>query len=783
MVMFSLLLLVRPAVAQESATVTGSVVDDRGRALRTVTIQLRGPVSRDVATDIGGVFLFVGVPSGEYTVSLESLGYGKVERTVSVRGGTVALEFVVESAPLALAPLQVVTTTRAGKMPSTLPIKVDVIEQEQMVRQQTLATNPTELLANVVPSFSPGRQKLTSSGESFRGRRPLFLIDGVPQSNPLRDGRRDGFTVGVEAIERVEVVFGANAIQGLGATGGIINYITVSPAESGRLEQRASLSTTTSGGLDGDAFGWRANYIASKKVGDFDVLGSFSYEDRGLQLDAQGRAIGIDNVQGDIADSRSRNFFGKIGWEPSAHQRLQLMLSDFLLEQEGDYVGVAGDRAAGLPTLSVEGAPEGVAPLNDVTTVALDYRHDQVLGGELSAKLYHQDFAALFGGGRFATFQDPSIAPVGELYDQSQNNSRKYGTRLTYAGYRLGDSPLDVVAGFDFLRDETFQSLYHTGRNWVPVTRFFNYAPFVQFDLEPSSFISFSTGLRWELAQLDVPDFTTLAGNRTDLQPVSVAGGRPSFAEPLLNVGAVITPVEGLRFYGSFAQAFTMPDVGRVLRGISTEGTVVEDFLDLEPIETDNFEVGGAYATGRSRVGLTYFESESALGARLVPNQDGIFQVRREPTRTSGWEFTSRFDPTRDLSLTAAYSMLEGRFDGDDDGTYDSDLGASDIGPDRLNLSLDAVLGRGIAGRIQAFHYFNRDFREADDALAASFDGYTTVDASVSATVQRTTLTLSAANILDEQYITYYSQAATDRDDRYFAGRGRALTLRVDTRF
>ncbi|HEX7049456.1 MAG TPA: hypothetical protein VF188_04535, partial [Longimicrobiales bacterium] len=65
----------------------------------------------------------------------------------------------------------------------------------------------------------------------------------------------------------------------------------------------------------------------------------------------------------------------------------------------------------------------------------------------------------------------------------------------------------------------------------------------------------------------------------------------------------------------------------------------------------------------------------------------------------------------------------------------------------------------------------------------ARFDGYSTVDASVAGDVGFSTVTLSVANLLDEQYITYYGQAATDRDDRFFAGRGRTLTLRVESRF
>ncbi|HET7322417.1 MAG TPA: TonB-dependent receptor [Longimicrobiaceae bacterium] len=686
--------------------------------------------------------------------------------------------------PILLAPLQVsAIRAGAGTTAASLPIKVDVIAAEEVDAQQGLVSNPTEILSNLIPSYSPSRQKLSSAGESFRGRRPLFLIDGVPQSNPLRDGHRDGFTIDMEAVERIEVVFGANATQGLGATGGIINYITVSPPTNGELEQRASIGTTANDAMEGDGLGWRAHYLAGKDFGDLDVLGSVSYERRGLQFDAEDRPIAIDNVQGDVADSWSRNFLAKVGWEPAASQRLQLMVNDFHLAQRGNFDAVEGDRSLGIPAISVSGTPEGVEPINDVTTVSLDYTDADLAGSTLSAKAYYQDFTSLFGGGRFGTFQDPRIAPVGELFDQSENNSEKFGTRLTYARDAVLRTPVDVVAGFDFLRDKTFQRLALTNRNWVPVTKFYNYAPFVQLDLPALPWLSLSGGLRWEIATLDVPSFTALAGNREDFARVQVAGGSPSFDEPLLNVGAVVNPVAGLRFYGTLSQAYTMPDVGRVLRGISQEGLAVDDFLDLTPIKTDNVEVGGAYATAWSRIGVTYFESESDFGSRLVPNSDGIFQVRREPTRTKGWELTGKVVPVSRLSLGAGYSHLEGRYDGDDDGVFESDLSAADIGPDRLNLSADVERIGRFSARVQAFHYFDRTFRGANGEPTAQFDGYSTIDSSIAADLGRSTLSLSVSNLFDEQYITYYGQAATDRNDRYFAGRGRTLTLRLETRF
>lgn len=676
-----------------------------------------------------------------------------------------------------------VSATRTEKSAVSIPMKVNVFDEDEIRLQQTLATSPTDILSKLIPSFSPGRQKLTGAGESFRGRRPLYLIDGVPQSNPLRDGRRDGFTIDPEVLERVEVVFGANAIQGLGATGGIVNYVTVTAPDSGVLEQRASLSLTTNDNLDDEGFGFRTHYSAAKKFGAFDVLGSVSYESRGLQFDGKDRAIAVDNVQGDIADSDSRNFFAKLGWEPDPTQRVEVMFNDFRLAQDGDFDTIDGDRDLGIPAQSIKGTPEGDLPVNDVTTVSFSYRNSEIAGGTLSAQVYYQDFAALFGGGIFGIFQDPAIAPVGTLFDQSENNSEKVGSRLTFSRQNIAESGLDLVTGFDILRDKTFQRLAQTDRNWVPVAKFMNYAPFAQLDFNNIEMLSISGGLRWEFAELKVPAFNTIAGNRGDFQSVAVEGGSPSFNEPLINLGVVFNPAESVRIYTSYAEAYSMPDVGRVLRGISEFGTSVEDFLDLSPIKTDNMEFGGSYTTDMGEIAVTYFESASNFGSRLVANADGIFEVRRQATKTKGWEISGEIDPVSWLNVRAAYSILDGAFDGDGDGERESDLGATDIASDRLNLALNIAPEGRYSGRIQSFTFFDKTFRDGNGTETASFDGYTVLDASVSAAFDPATVTLSVANLFDKQYITYFSQAGTNRNDRFFSGLGRTITLRVAGRF
>ena len=113
--------------------------------------------------------------------------------------------FAQETADAALEEV-IVQATRRALPAEDLPSKIRLIERDAIDRQLGFSTNLTDIIGQKVPSFSPNRQKLSGAGESFRGREPLYLIDGVPQSNPIRDGSRDGCTIDAAVIERAEVV-------------------------------------------------------------------------------------------------------------------------------------------------------------------------------------------------------------------------------------------------------------------------------------------------------------------------------------------------------------------------------------------------------------------------------------------------------------------------------------------------------------------------------------------------------------------------------------------------
>lgn len=677
----------------------------------------------------------------------------------------------------------IVTATRDERPLSAIPALVTLIDREEIEQQRLIATDTSSLLGQLVPGFAPSRQKLTSFGESFRGRSPLYLIDGVPQSNPLRQGSRESYTIDLAVVERIEVISGANAIQGLGATGGIVNFVTRRPDPSGRWRVGVSAAATVDDGFSDEGLEYRGSLFATRRFGAFDVIGAASYQKRGLFYDAEGRSIGVDATQGDLADSDQRNLFFKAGWEPTATQRLQVSVNDFRLAGDGDFSSNAGNRTLGQPVTARRGAPPGVPPVNDVNTLSIDYSNRDLLGGIFSAQLYRQDFAATYGGGTFGVFQDPLIAPVGSLFDQSENRSLKYGARSTLQFRNVGGSGADLIGGVDLLRDRTSQVLIQTDREWVPETVYENVAPFLQADFALGDRLRLAGGARWETATLEVDDYVSIAGNRRDFRRTPVIGGSPSFDKVLVNGSLIWEAVEDVSLYASYSQGYTVPDVGRVLRAVSVPGTQVEALIGLSPVIADNYEIGLTARRSFMVAQLAAFISQSDQGSVLVPDADGVFNVVRQKTRVSGIEASLEARLTDRLRAGGNLSILRGRVDSDRDGDLDADLDAINIGPNRLNLYL-GYAGDGLSLRLQSATLFDRGFEDRDGAETASFDGYSLFDAVAGVETGFGTISVAVQNLFDNQYITYFGQSAQPlRDDRFFAGRGRTFTLGLETEF
>jgi iron complex outermembrane recepter protein len=513
---------------------------------------------------------------------------------------------------------------------------------------------------------------------------------------------------------------------------------------------------------------YKASYRVERANGGFEYLLGAAYQNQGVYFDANDDLVGVDNTQGDLMDSQGYDFFGKVSHWFSDEQHITAEVNRFKTEGDQNYISVAGDRDEGIASTSIEGTPVGLAPRNVVLTVGVNYQHDNVFGMKLNAHAYSQSFEGRFGATLTETFQDENIAPRNTLYDQSQTSSEKLGAKITLSQDQLLNDTLTLTGGIDLLTDTTDQTLELTGRTWVPESTFNNYAPFLQAEFRPFSSLVLHTGVRHEEAELEVDSFQTVAS----ADSVMVEGGNPEFSETLLSAGAVITASEWLSVFVNYSEGFGMPDVGRVLRAINQPNLSVDEFLNLEPILTDNREIGFRVNSQTVDFELSYYQSDSDLGSRLQLI-DGIYFVRREKTEIDGYEATFKFRAHEQHRLELSYSNINGKFDSDDDGSVDRKLEGLNISPDRLIASWSATWSDKLISRVQINHAFDRSF----DTPEKEFSGYSLLDLSVAYQLPVGQFSVAIANALNEDYNTYYSQSAVVSDTRYFKGRGRTLSL------
>jgi iron complex outermembrane receptor protein len=675
----------------------------------------------------------------------------------------------------------VVTGARSILPANALPLTIDVIDRDALDQQVAIAGSVVDAVANLTPSFSPTRQKLSGAGETLRGRSPLYAINGIPQSTPLRDGARDGFTIDPFFIDRVELIYGSNALQGIGGTGGIVNQVTVAPPHADGLSGRGLVQGSADTGLHGDGFGRKVAGLLAWKSGRFDAMLGGAYEKRGAFYDGEGRRVGTDLTQGETQDSQSWSLFARLGYALSDTMRLDLTASRFELKGDGDYVAVNGDYRIDLPTSSVRGNPPGVPATNRTESVALSLTDSSLWGGNLVSQLFYNRSRDTYGGeiAPIATFQDVRIAPLNTLFDQSQNRSRKFGGKLSYERAIPGFEALTATLGFDALFDKTEQRLIATDRIWVPPAEFRSLAPFAQANLALfDKKLRLAGGVRHESVKITIDDYTTLASYAGGH---FVSGGRPEFSDTLFNGGVIVEPIPGIRAYASYAEGYTVPDVGRIARAINRDGVDLDDYLDLTPIVSNNREVGFEVKNGPLDASASYFWSSSDQGSLLVL-VGGSYEVQRQRVEIQGLELNLAVrTPLPGLKISTGYAHLIGRTDSDGDGAVDQDLDGANISPDRLNLAASYAAGP-VSARVQTQFYLSRSY----DGLAPvlDFGGYNVTDASLRYQTGFGAVTLSAQNLFDAFYIDYYSDTVRPTDNlHYFAGRGRNFTLGWDLRF
>ena len=749
-----------PAHAQ-TGTIAGQVLNEKtDTPLPGTNVALRGErldEVRGTSTGSSGRYRLEHVPAGTYEMTFSVVGYDRDERTVTVAPGeTVRLDVRLSPTALGLSEV-VVSATRGAEQLRSVPTSISVVAPQALETQTSLTGDLGDILAQTVPGLAQSTGTLSNYGQTLRGRNLFVLIDGVPQSTPLRNGLRSLRSINPSAIERVEVIRGASALYGYGATGGAINIVT-KRAEEGAVNAFAEAGARFSTQEVGSSLSEHGQLRVSGRSGAFDYLASGSYEDWGYFFDGQGDLVPQDpQGQGGLAGADEYNVLLKGGVQLAEAQRVEASFNYYDFKQNIEYVtvpGTAGEQKSSAD--EVEDAP-GKDPGTENLIATLRYEHADLLGSSLSVRALLQDFKTRFG---YAEYY-----PGG---GQGFIRSDKLGARLdieTPLGFTEG-TPLagsTLRWGADVLRDETAQPL-EDGRTYVPPIQQTSAAPFAQLKLPLAERAVVRGGARYEAFRLAVDDFTTLHGQS------EVEGGTLNYDAFVFNAGGVFFLSDAAEVFASFSQGFSVADVGRTLRsygeGRDAETTSVEA-LGPEAIKVNGYEVGARLSTALADASLTGFINTSDLGASYVGDYPNI-RLSRAAERIRGVEATLDVRPLEKVEVGGTFTYLEGKRDTDDGNGYESFLGGSRIPPLKVTGYAAYTPIDGWNARVQLLHSGARDRFEAqeDGTYAygqAPVDAYTTVDLQTALDLGtlgagRGTIQVGVENLFDTFYFPPVSQ-------------------------
>ena len=782
--LFSILcLLVLSAIgfAQDETTtggIKGTVRTQDNSPAPSATVRIKES-RKAVLTNNEGAFTLDNIQPGNYILEISTIGYQPVEKGVTVSAGSYTdISLQLSQAQTELREV-IVSAGRTKETIDEVPSSVTIVGLKTMQQNINITPNLGDILENRVPGMAASTGLSSNFGQTLRGRSLLIMVDGVPQSTPLRNGAMDLRALDPSVIERIEVVKGATAIYGNGAAGGLINYLTRNPKSDKLLHSQTSLSATGSLVNKSNSMGARVSQLFYGNKGKFNYVLSGVYEQTGEQKDADGDVL--PPVYG-LGETDSYNAFAKVGYDFNANHKVQATYNFFSSRQTTNYITVNGDYKTGQKTTAKQGESKGVPQgVRGNHNLSVQFSGETgIANTRYDADVYYQSVDNIFFYSE--VFVDGGISRI---------LSKKNGARLVLnTPVLLNNIDANFTYGLDAQRDITSQPLVD-GRIWVPEMNMLNIAPFIQTKFTFFDKLVLKGGVRYEKVNIGVDDYATLPTKNTSTGVVTpsmnVRGGDLKYNAVVSNVGLRYNFSNYFSPYVSFSQGFSVSDIGLVLRSARVDDI---EKINTEAVIINNYEAGFVSKVKNFRFEATGYISKSSLGANSVYS-DGVFVVVRTPERIYGYELAADYQITKDLQAGISYSYVEGKVDADDDGKFDGEsddyLPGQRISPPKLAGHVDYAVVPGKLNVLLQYtgilkrDRFARNSSGSYDPYKAPVSPYHLFNSSIGYIFnESTSLNLGIENMLNADYFTARSQWGAFNDS-YTKGKGASyrLTLNV----
>ncbi|MCY1269857.1 Ferric aerobactin receptor [compost metagenome] len=716
----------------------------------------------------------------------------------------------------------VVIGSRAPTSISELPGTVWVIDSTQLQEQTKAGVPFKEALGQLIPGLDIGPQGRTNFGQNLRGRSALVMIDGV-SLNSSRGISRQFDSIDPFNVERIEVLSGASAVYGGGATGGIINIVTRKGAAG--AAQFSSEVGVRSGLGHSDDHDWRA--AQSVSGGSEQVSGrlAVAYQKNGAAYDGNGDQVLMDITQTDLQYNQSVDVMGSLDILFANGHSLSLGAQWYDSGYDGDkglYLGQDFQALRGAADFDMRsGADYDLEPKTERQQYNAIYHAPEVLGQDLYVQAYYRSEEMAFQPFPNVRFTGAgAVNPLQSYYSASQQDTDYFGlkTVLVKEWERV---TLNYGADFEWENFTSSQSLFDlptaqasgglVADEYAKVGRYpgidtDSRSGFAQLSWKATDDLTLSGGWRRQWITTDIGDFVgatqqILISKGLGTSADAIPGGEKDYDVDLYNLGAVYKLSQAQQVWANYSEGFELPDPAKYYgQGVYSAAPVggrwvlqnsvnVEDSA-LDGIKTKQVELGWRHHDGSLDAQLAAFyawSDKSITYNRTTLLVEQLSDKKRNyglEGQLSYWLNDNWQFGTSALAIRSQQKV--------DDRWEKQDVTAAS--PSKATAFVGWQNGE-TAVRLQGVRTFN--LSDDGNLVGGRFDGndhkidgYTTFDLLGSQVLPVGTLNFGIQNLLDKDYTTVWGQRAqvfygtlapTELFD--YKGRGRTYSLSYSVDF
>ncbi len=234
--LLAILMITGLAYAQDSGTVSGTVLDINGSPLTGATVQIT-ELKLGAITDFDGKYIIANVPAGTHSVSISYVGYKSIENSVTVVSGqNTELNSTLEDGENVLDEV-VITAGKKLQKVTDVPATVEVITAREIAEFPSFNIGEMAARQKGVDFIRSG---VLGTGINIRGFNSAFNSKNLQMTDDrvsmlIATGLPYGSfsTVTKDDIERVEILLGPNGtLYGPNAHNGLVSTITKNPRTS-----------------------------------------------------------------------------------------------------------------------------------------------------------------------------------------------------------------------------------------------------------------------------------------------------------------------------------------------------------------------------------------------------------------------------------------------------------------------------------------------------------------------------------------------------------------------